>query len=184
LGSALWYQSKTKVGDDAERLFAQAEEKYGAAFAIEPNSTEVLYNWGTALSEHAAKTDAHASVLYARADQKFAAALEIVPGDPPTLSNWAASLMLRATERDTEDSSQLLERAWHMCIAAESTKPGSAAYNLACISALRGRDDDCKQWLQTSQDYKLLPPREHLLRDHDLQSIHQSFWFQEFVSRL
>ena len=137
------------------------------------------------LSEHAVKkTEAQASVLYARADQNFATALEIVPGDPPTLSNWAASLMLRATERSAEDSSRLLERAWHMCIAAESTRPGSAAYNLACISALRGRNDDCKHWLQTSQDYKLLPPREHLLRDKDLQGIHRSIWFQEFVSRL
>ena len=51
-GNALSDQAKTKTGEEADRLFALADEKYASALAIKPD-TEVLNNWGNALSDQA-----------------------------------------------------------------------------------------------------------------------------------
>jgi hypothetical protein len=45
-GAALADQAQTKVGEDADRLFAEAGEKNQAALALKPDKHEVFNNWG------------------------------------------------------------------------------------------------------------------------------------------
>ncbi|HKY28293.1 MAG TPA: hypothetical protein VJM12_10135, partial [Pyrinomonadaceae bacterium] len=43
----------TKSGEEADRLWAQAGEKYEAALKIKPDKDDALYNWGIALAKQA-----------------------------------------------------------------------------------------------------------------------------------
>jgi hypothetical protein len=52
-GDQLAEQAKTKDGDEADRLFTEAGEKYRQALSIKPDKHEALYNWGNALLEQA-----------------------------------------------------------------------------------------------------------------------------------
>ena len=51
--SQLALEAQTKGGAEADRLFAEAGEKYQAALAIKPDKHEALYNWGNALQAQA-----------------------------------------------------------------------------------------------------------------------------------
>src|SRR3989339_157783 len=52
-GNSLSEQAKTKTGEDADRLFALAGEKYQAALKIKPDKDEALNSWGIALYDQA-----------------------------------------------------------------------------------------------------------------------------------
>ena len=54
-GTALQAQAEAKSGEDADRLFAEAGEKYQAALAIKPDHHEALNSWGNAHLQNAAK---------------------------------------------------------------------------------------------------------------------------------
>ena len=65
-GNALSDQAKTKSGAEADRLFAQAGEKYAEVLRIKPDKHEALYNWGNALAAQAkTKSGAEADRLFA-----------------------------------------------------------------------------------------------------------------------
>ncbi|MBI2862687.1 MAG: SIR2 family protein, partial [Chloroflexi bacterium] len=64
-GNALLYQAETKSGEEADRLFTQAYDKYQQALQIKPDFHEALNNWGTALSDQAkAKSGEEADQLF------------------------------------------------------------------------------------------------------------------------
>ncbi len=49
---------EAEEGAEADRLFGEAGERYGAALAIKPNKHEALNNWGLALSDWARRKEA------------------------------------------------------------------------------------------------------------------------------
>ena len=72
--------ARTKTGVDADKLFAEAGEKYAAALKIKPDYHEALNNWGNILGDLATtKTGVDADKLFAEAGEKYAAALKIKP---------------------------------------------------------------------------------------------------------
>ena len=64
---------------------------------------------------------------------------------------------------------------------AEQVKPGSAAYNLACLNAVKGDVEACRHWLEKSSQLGTLPGRETLLNDPDLQSVREHDWFKKLL---
>ena len=140
-GNALLSQARTKTGDEADRLFALAAEKFQAALAIKPDMHEALNNWGSALSDQA-----------------------------------------RTKTGDEFDAT--LDAAKQKLLQAEAIKPGVGSYNLACVSALKGKEYEAQKWLMQCQQQGQLPTREHLNQDHDLDSIRDTDWFRRFLETL
>jgi len=96
-GYSLSDQAETKTGEEADRLFALADEKYQAALKLKPDKHEALYNWGNALFRQAkTKTGEKADRLFAQAVEKYQAALKIKPDDHKTLNNWGFDLFRQA----------------------------------------------------------------------------------------
>ena len=120
-------------------------------------------------------------MLYAAAGEKYEAALKIEPDFHEALDNWGTVLLTQARARDFDQASDLLDVAWEKCQTAETLVPGVGAYNLACISALRGDEDACERWLETSLSHGKFPPRDHLLNDPDLARVRATGWFQALV---
>lgn len=74
-------QAKTKAGDEADRLFRLAGEKYEAALRLKPDSHEALSNWGAALFAQAkTKAGDEAALLFAHAGERLRIAETKKPG--------------------------------------------------------------------------------------------------------
>jgi len=183
LGTVLSDQAKTKTGAEADGLFAQAGEKYAAAVRIKPDMHEALYNWGTALSAQAkTKTGAEADGLFAQAGEKYAAAVRIKPDMHEALYNWGTALLAQAKTKTGAEADGLFAQAEEKLLAAEQLRAGAGAYNLACVAALRGDHEKCREWLERALAAGTLPSREHLMTDTDLKSVRNDAWFAELLA--
>ena len=92
-GNALSDQARTKTGEEADQLFAEASAKYAEALRLKPDFHEVLNNWGWALyREPRAKTGEEADGLFAEANAKYAEAVGLKPDNPNALNNWGSAL--------------------------------------------------------------------------------------------
>ncbi len=135
------YQAKNKTGNEADRLFALAGEKYEAALKIKPDYHDVLNNWGVALYD-------------------------------------------QAKIKNGEEADRLFVQSKELLLKAESILPGSAAYNIACLHAIRGQENECKEWLGKCINSGVMPSRRHLEEDRDLENVREKPWFKAILARL
>ncbi|MFQ5796876.1 MAG: hypothetical protein ACE5JP_17785 [Candidatus Bipolaricaulia bacterium] len=123
------------------------------------------------------------SLAYERAQEKtYPKCMAELTNDPEVLINWSTMLIVQARTKAGEEANLLLAQAKEKSLRAEDIKPGSGAYNLACVSALEGDEAGCREWLEKSQKLGTLPDREHLMSDPDLESVRESEWFKKLVS--
>ncbi len=184
-GNTLSEQAKTKSGEEADGLFELAGEKYESALKIKPDDHEALTNWGIALYEQAkTKSGEEADGLFELAGEKYEEVLKLKQDDHIALNNWGNSLSGQAQNKSGDESKNLFADAFEKCLKAESIKPGSGSYNLACISALQGKSDDCRKWLNNWQKYGELPDKKHIETDNDLDSIRNEEWFKKLLEKL
>ena len=184
-GFSLSERARTKTGNDADQLFTLAEEKYQVALKIKPEYYEALYNWGIALYAQAkTKTGENADRLFALAGEKYQAALKIKPDYHDVLSNWGVALYDQAKIKTGEEADCLFAQSKDLLLKAESILPGSAAYNIACWCAIRGLEDECKEWLEKGLGLGVMPSRQHLEKDQDLEKVREKPWFKAILDRL
>ena len=80
-GNALVGLAKQKSGDEADRLFKLAGEKYEAALRIKPDKHEALNNWGNMLCDQAKqKSGDEANGLFKLAREKLIESESLSPG--------------------------------------------------------------------------------------------------------
>jgi hypothetical protein len=101
------------------------------------------------------------------------------------MNSWSGSWMDVATSSPFRlVSTHAFAEAERILIRAEAIQEGAGAYNMACICALRGREEDCKNWLMKSLKGPLQPTRENAESDSDLAKVRGKQWFKEFCSNL
>jgi Tfp pilus assembly protein PilF len=184
-GNALDEQAQRSPDADAHRLWAEAGEKYAAALAIKPDKHEALNNWGHALDAQAQRSpDADAHRLWAEAGEKYAAALAIKPDLNKALNNWGIALLAQAHHGSGEERESLLRQAEDKLIQSEAIAPGSAAYNLACVYAVRGALLQMVEWLDRSQAAGDLPTREHIAEDKDFDAVRDTPEFKAWLTKM
>ncbi len=184
-GNALAGRAGLKEDREADQLFEQTGQKYEAALRIKPDTPEVLSNWGLALAGRARlKEGREADRLFELAGQKYEAALRIKPDMPEALNNWGNALLYQARLKEGEEAEAYFAQAREKLELAEAQSPGSGAYNLACVSALQGREEECRRWLEKSHESGRLPGCEHLRGDSDLDRVRDRDWFKNFISEV
>jgi hypothetical protein len=97
------------------------------------------------------------------------------------LYSWAGALLLQSRRKPENQRRELLEKAKGLCLRAEGIKPGSGAYNLACIASLSGDFQECEKWLNKANEAKTLPKKEDLETDKDLDPVRHEPWFRKFL---
>jgi cytochrome c-type biogenesis protein CcmH/NrfG/MinD-like ATPase involved in chromosome partitioning or flagellar assembly len=122
--NALQLLATTKVGEEANLLFAEAGDKYAEALRLKPDNHEALNNWGNALSDQA-KMNAgeEADRLFAEACGKYAEALRLKPDYHAALFNWGAALSDHATTKVGEEADRLFAEAGGKFAEALRLKP-------------------------------------------------------------
>jgi tetratricopeptide (TPR) repeat protein len=123
-GNALSEKAKTTVGEEADRLFSDAAEKYQAALAIKPNMAEALNNWGNAIADRARRTKGAAvDSLFEEAVEKYEAALAIRRDMAEALFNWGNALLDHGGTKTGEEANRLFSEAALKYQAALEIKP-------------------------------------------------------------
>src|ERR1022692_3448122 len=123
-GNALYAMAKTKAGEEADRLFAEAGGKYAEALRLKPDYHAALYNWGAALSDHATtKVGKEADRLFAEAGGKFAEALRLKPDLHEAPFNWGNALSAQAKTRAGAEADRLFAEAGGKYAEALRLKP-------------------------------------------------------------
>ena len=64
---------------------------------------------------------------------------------------------------------------------AGKIQKGSAAYNLACIYALRSDETACQQALEQAKQFGSLPDVAAIMDDVDMDNVKQAQWFIGFI---
>lgn len=184
-GWALAAEATGSAGAEADRLYAEACAKYAVALEISPGDFDVLNNWGNALADQAGtKTGEEADRLYAEGYTRFAEAVALNPHLYAPLTNWGGALSAQAKAKAGPERDRLLDLAEEKCARVEELHPGRGTYNLACLAALRSREDKCRFWLDRARASGQLPGRDYLAEDPDLASMRDLEWFDRFLAEL
>ncbi len=184
-GYTLYKRARLEPDGQAVTLLQEAAGKYEEAVKLKSGNYKAFNNWGLALVYQARQEEGEsAGMLYEQAVEKYGKALEIKRDYYPGLSNWGHALKRWAQLESGQKASGLLEQATEKFLAAEALVEGPAAYNLACLSALRGDEEACLKWLQKSLQAGNLPDRDHLMQANDLNGVRDKPWFQEFLTTL
>ena len=184
-GTSLLKLAQQETGEEAIRLCTEAIEKYRQALALKHYQYEILCNWGIALTELARQeTGEEAKAHFGEAIEKCRQSLAIKPDDHETLNNLGNALLKLAHRQEGAEAIQLFKEAQEVLEQAEQIKPGSGSYNLACLAASSGEDEECKQWLTLAQSQKELPVKSEILEDTDFALVRDRPWFHEFLAQL
>jgi hypothetical protein len=128
------------------------------------------------------RSGAEALGLYAQANAKCREA-EVSGNKSRALPlNWSAILLREARERGGPPD--LWESARRQCAEADAIEPGYGAYNLACIAANLGNDDDVRKHLLQSAEFGHILPRSQILRDVNFEGMREESWFSTLLDNI
>jgi len=152
---------------------------------IKPEFNPARYSWARALDAQArTKSGAEVDRLRQLADEKVAEAVKIKAELPEALDSWGAIRRDQLNLRTDEEARKVLMEAKDVLIRAAERGEGKAAYNLACVCALLGEEDECRTWLEKARDAGKLPTREHMEQDKDLDPVRYKEWFVQFLNQI
>jgi tetratricopeptide (TPR) repeat protein len=178
----------------ADRLFAEAYSKFERALALKQDDYRILQALAATLSEQAesllrrdggpsTQSRSMAASLFAQANTKYRQAARLQPNNPQPFVLWGTNFVRRAKfeTRGRKERSLKLAREKFLMAERVPSGRGSAAYDLACLSALEGRIGECKQWLTEAKRHGRLPNPRRLKEDPDLELVRRESWFGEFL---
>jgi Tfp pilus assembly protein PilF len=184
LGAVLYEQAKAKAGEEHEQFLNLAIDNFKAALTIEPNLYQAYNNWGNAILQQCrSRPDKDADQLFELAKEQFEKAIRIESDQLLVLYNWGISLLeLLRLHKDNETVREKIENEIvKISDRAEKAKVGGRAYLSACLNALIGDELGCRMALMTAHKSNLLPPREYILNDPNLESVRDEDWFRLFI---
>jgi len=167
----------------AEQLYKSAYRGFANVIADNLMFSEALYNWGFALLHEAkSKPPAEAMEIYEDAISKFSFCLLTADNYLGAAIDGGVAFMELARLSPEQSRPGLYGLAEDFFEKAGRIQKGSAAYNLACIYALRGDEDACLRALQQAKEFGSLPAVDNILQDADMDNVKQATWFKEFIA--
>ncbi|MCQ8103814.1 hypothetical protein NP590_06840 [Methylomonas sp. SURF-2] len=178
-------QARKSEAGRAEQLYKSAYQGFASVIADNLLFSEALYNWGFALLHEArSRPVAEAIEIYEDAISKFSFCLLTAPNYLGAAIDGGVAFMELARISQDDGKAGLYGLAEDFFEKACRIQNGSAAYNLACIRALRGDEEACLRYLQQARDSGSLPDPVNILQDEDMDNVKQTAWFVEFIEAL
>ena len=168
--------------DQAVKLLSEAMADYELIASDNSAFKDARYNWGMALLYTARlKQGDDAKALYEEAGERFSHCLVAKEDYLAAALDWGVALMELAALQDEPEKAATYVLAKEKLTLADSIHKGVASYNFACIHAVNGDFDACKEALELARDYKNLPDEEDILQDADMQIAKTQSWFDDFI---
>jgi tetratricopeptide (TPR) repeat protein len=179
---ALFDRALYTSGEDAESLRAQGTVKFEAAWKCNPKNATTLFNWGSSLHSQIDHGGKDAKALFLLAEAKYEAAISINPEMHDVRFNLALLRMSQALNEADPRACELLNQAK---IYLLSVKPVDArvVYNLACVYASLGEENEAREQLKWLRDNGWLHPKEIFLEERHFNSIREEDWFREVTGQ-
>lgn len=178
-------QARKSDAGKAEQLYKSAYQGFASVIADNLMFSEALYNWGFALLHEArGKPPLEAIEIYEDAISKFSFCLLTSSNYLGAAIDGGVAFMELARISPADSRPGLYGLAEDFFEKAGRIQKGSAAYNLACIYALRGDEQACQQALQKAKEFGSLPDAANILQDEDMDNVKQTPWFNEFIEEL
>jgi hypothetical protein len=130
------------------------------------------------------RTGTEADELFRQAGEKYEQAARIKSNDHEALNHWGQILMSRFELAPNDKQQEFYNQSKETLLKAEAVKPGSGAYNLACLHALNNEVDECQKWLLICKSTGTLPDWKKLEEDPDLNVIKDQQWFKDLIKDL
>ena len=96
-----------------------------------------------------------------------------------TLNLYALAKIKHAEIKGGQEARRLLSEAEILL-----KKGGEKPYNMAGLYAIRGEEEQCRQWLELARRRKKLPTPDQIRSDLILANINQTVWFKDFLARV
>ncbi len=177
--------ARESEGPKADQLFASAYQGFAEVVEGDLIRGEALYNWGFSLLHQAkSKSEEDSVKLYLSAITKFSFCLLVSPNHLGAAIDGGVAYMDLARIMEVNADDELYDLAGEFFENSERIQRGSAAYNLACIYALRGQEDACVEALALSKECGSLPSAEDMNADSDLAKMKNKAWFGEFIEKI
>lgn len=169
----------------AEQLYKGAYQGFASVITDNLMLSEALYHWGFALL-HEAETQTREQAIETLEDaiSKFSFCLLTAPNYLGAAIDGGVAFMELARISPDDSKNYLYKMARQFFEKAGGIQKGSAAYNLACIHALRVDEEACLAALQQAKEYGSLPDEQVILQDADMANVHDLPWFKEFIEEL
>lgn len=178
-------EARKSEGGKAEQLYKGAYQGFAKVVAGEVTTAEALYNWGFGLLHEAKTKEAEAAkTLLLDAINKFTFCLLAAPSHLGGAIDGGVAYMELARIGDAAIDDPLYDKAVEFFQKAGEIQRGSAAYNLACVHALRNDKEACLKALEEARESGSLPDEEDVMNDPDMASVKDAQWFQEFLGEV
>lgn len=178
-------KARASEGAKADQLYISVYEGFADVVKGDLLIGEALFNWGFALLHQAkGKEEEDGIKLYLDAISKFTFCLLVKPDHLGAAIDGGVAYMDLARIMKVKGNDELYDLAGEFFENAERIQQGSAAYNLACIFALRGQKDACLEALELSKDSGSLPSVEDIMNDTDMAKVKHTPWFADFMERV
>lgn len=178
-------KARKNEGAKADQLFISAYQGFADVVQGDLVKGEALFNWGFALLHEAKGKNGEEGVkLYLEAISKFTFCLLVAPNHLGAAIDGGVAYMDLAHILKIDGDDELYDLAKEFFDNAERIQRGSAAYNLACICAVRGQQDACLDALELSKESGSLPDAKEIVKDTDLAKVQGEKWFADFMERV
>ena len=177
--------ARENEGPKADQLFMSAYQGFADVVKGDLQRGEALFNWGFALLHEAKTKNEEESVkIYLEAISKFTFCLLVEPNHLGAAIDGGVAYMDLSRLMNAQADDELYDLAGEFFANAERIQRGSAAYNLACIYALRQQKEACLEALELSKECGSLPSAEAVFADVDMATMVEAQWFIDFMGKV
>jgi tetratricopeptide (TPR) repeat protein len=167
------YDSALKALTEATRLFQAILHDFA--------DDDVLSHWSTLLYFRARLMPGEiTSRLIADTIQRLEVSAAN-PGSATRLLAWGNLFWAQAKIAVGEESARFMRQAKEKLIASEERQPMLAAYHLACLCGEMGAIEECRSWLEVSQEPGITIAADDLARAEEFAAVRDCDWFRELL---
>lgn len=170
-------EQKNILSDESEKLLR-------AAININPTDSSTYEALANLKSRKALECEGEKKQkLFAEAESLYEIAIKYAQFDLFIKANFYSLKCVKLISAPFEKLKPVLDEREKILLRLKEMNPEFALYDLACVAAIRGKEEDALNLLRECQKRSILPSLAHLKKDIELNSLRNMPEFQDFLKQ-